>query len=97
MEDEPQPEPQHKGPWEVSPSQDSSQKSPLTDNNVLNDHSQVNARWLLDLDKFNEWMNEEDYELAETDSDVSCIAMCVRKHHLHPCCRCISSQKLMET
>ena len=32
---------------------------------------QVNARWLLDLDKFNEWMNEEDYEMTETDSDVS--------------------------
>lgn len=28
---------------------------------------EVNARWLLDLDEYNEWMNEEDYEL-ETDS-----------------------------
>ncbi|XP_015760824.1 PREDICTED: SWI/SNF complex subunit SMARCC2-like [Acropora digitifera] len=43
IEDEPQPEPQHQGPW------------------------QVNARWLSDLDVFNEWMNEEDYELADTD------------------------------
>ncbi|PFX30455.1 SWI/SNF complex subunit SMARCC2 [Stylophora pistillata] len=43
IEDEPQPEPQHQGPW------------------------QVNARWLTDLDVFNEWMNEEDYELADTD------------------------------
>lgn len=24
----------------------------------------VNARWLVDTDKFNEWMNEEDYEFA---------------------------------
>ncbi|KAG1681219.1 SWI/SNF complex subunit SMARCC2 [Nymphon striatum] len=24
---------------------------------------EVNARWLLDLDEFNEWMNEEDYEV----------------------------------
>lgn len=23
----------------------------------------VSARWLMDMDKFNEWMNEEDYEL----------------------------------
>ncbi|CAH3168343.1 unnamed protein product [Porites evermanni] len=43
IEDEPQPEPQHPGPW------------------------QVNARWLTDLDVFNEWMNEEDYELADAD------------------------------
>lgn len=28
---------------------------------------EVNARWLLDLDMFNEWMNEDDYEL-EVDS-----------------------------
>ena len=32
---------------------------------------QVNARWLSDLDVFNEWMNEEDYELADTDGSVS--------------------------
>ena len=32
---------------------------------------QVNARWLTDLDVFNEWMNEEDYELADTDGSVS--------------------------
>ena len=30
----------------------------------------VNARWLLDLDKYNEWMNEEDYE----DIDPSDLA-----------------------
>lgn len=28
---------------------------------------EVNAKWLLDLDKYNEWMNEEDYE----DTDMS--------------------------
>ena len=32
---------------------------------------QVNARWLTDLDVFNEWMNEEDYELADADGSVS--------------------------
>ena len=30
---------------------------------------EVNARWLTDLDEFNEWMNEEDY-LIEDDSGV---------------------------
>ena len=29
---------------------------------------ELNARWLFDLDEFNEWMNEEDYELSEVDS-----------------------------
>ena len=32
---------------------------------------QVNARWLTDIDVFNEWMNEEDYELADADGSVS--------------------------
>ena len=31
----------------------------------------MNARWLTDLDVFNEWMNEEDYELTDTDGTVS--------------------------
>ncbi|XP_070535822.1 LOW QUALITY PROTEIN: SWI/SNF complex subunit SMARCC2-like [Ptychodera flava] len=26
---------------------------------------EVNAKWLLDLDEFNEWMNEEDYEIQD--------------------------------
>ncbi|KAK2889352.1 hypothetical protein Q8A67_014727 [Cirrhinus molitorella] len=26
----------------------------------------VHAKWILDLDQFNEWMNEEDYEVGET-------------------------------
>ena len=26
---------------------------------------QVNARWLLDLEEYNEWMNEEDYIVEE--------------------------------
>nr|XP_006818226.1 PREDICTED: SWI/SNF complex subunit SMARCC2-like isoform X2 [Saccoglossus kowalevskii] len=30
---------------------------------------EVNAKWLLDLDEFNEWMNEEDYEMQE-EGDV---------------------------
>ena len=28
---------------------------------------ELNARWLFDLDEFNEWMNEEDYELTEVE------------------------------
>lgn len=28
-------------------------------------YSKVNARWLTDLDTFNEWMNEEDYEVTD--------------------------------
>jgi SWI/SNF related-matrix-associated actin-dependent regulator of chromatin subfamily C len=28
---------------------------------------EVNARWLLDLDVFNEWMNEEDYEISDSE------------------------------
>lgn len=31
----------------------------------------VNARWLMDLDQFNEWMNEEDYELTQAEIAVS--------------------------
>lgn len=27
--------------------------------------SQVHAKWILDLDQYNEWMNEEDYEVGE--------------------------------
>eukprot|EP00794_Sanderia_malayensis_P003092 gene3092-3558_t len=29
---------------------------------------EVNARWLLDLEVFNEWMNEEDYEIENTET-----------------------------
>lgn len=32
----------------------------------------MNARWLLDLEEFNEWMNEEDY-LVDEDSSVSTL------------------------
>lgn len=35
----------------------------LTKYNVL--CSQVHAKWILDLDQYNEWMNEEDYEVGE--------------------------------
>lgn len=27
--------------------------------------SQVHAKWILDLDQYNEWMNDEDYEVGE--------------------------------
>ena len=35
--------------------------------------SKVNARWLTDLDRFNEWMNEEDYELTQAEIEVGSI------------------------
>jgi len=33
----------------------------------------VNALWLLDLEEFNEWMNEEDYLID--DDEVCCFAV----------------------
>ena len=32
---------------------------------VCNVEFQINARWLLDLEEYNEWMNEEDYVVEE--------------------------------
>ena len=32
---------------------------------------QVHAKWILDTDTFNEWMNEEDYEVNDDKSPVS--------------------------
>ena len=32
----------------------------------------MNALWLLDLEEFNEWMNEEDY-LVDDDEVCSCF------------------------
>lgn len=32
---------------------------------------QVHAKWILDTDTFNEWMNEEDYEVSDDKSPVS--------------------------
>lgn len=32
---------------------------------------QVHAKWILDTDTFNEWMNEEDYEVSDDRSPVS--------------------------
>ena len=40
---------------------------------------QVTAQWLLDLEKFNEWMSEEDY-MVDDDFDVSFFFCC--------CCHC---------
>ena len=38
-------------------------------------NSQVNALWLLDLEEYNEWMNEEDYmiedEVSSYDDDCN--------------------------
>lgn len=33
--------------------------------------TQVHAKWILDTDAFNEWMNEEDYEVDENRKPVS--------------------------
>lgn len=32
---------------------------------------QVHAKWVMDTDAFNEWMNEEDYEVDENKKPVS--------------------------
>lgn len=32
---------------------------------------QVHAKWILDTDTFNEWMNEEDYEVSDEKSPVA--------------------------
>ena len=32
---------------------------------------QVHAKWILDTDTFNEWMNEEDYEVTDDKNPVS--------------------------
>ena len=32
---------------------------------------QVHAKWILDTDTFNEWMNEEDYEVNDDKNPVS--------------------------
>jgi len=42
----------------------------------------VNARWLTDLDVFNEWMNEEDYELTDADGSVSNDHLAFLSHHI---------------
>jgi len=33
--------------------------------------TQVHAKWVLDTDAFNEWMNEEDYEVDDNKKPVS--------------------------
>ena len=32
---------------------------------------EVTARWLFDLDVYNEWMNEEDYLVSDDEGNVS--------------------------
>lgn len=36
---------------------------------------EINGRWVIDLDIYNEWMNEEDYEI---ESDVSATVLTER-------------------
>lgn len=38
---------------------------------LLSPAVQVHAKWILDTDVFNEWMNEEDYEVDENRKSVS--------------------------
>ena len=60
-------------------------------NNSNSPSTQVHAKWVLDTDAFNEWMNEEDYEVDENkkpvnfrqrifpkEEEVSVCAVCVR-------------------
>lgn len=45
--------------------------SPLPSPPLLLSPPQVHAKWVLDTDAFNEWMNEEDYEVDENKKPVS--------------------------
>lgn len=38
---------------------------------MINNLPQVHARWVLDMDAFNEWMNEEDYEVDDNKKPVT--------------------------
>ncbi|GAA6083077.1 SWI/SNF complex subunit SMARCC1b isoform X1, partial [Tachysurus ichikawai] len=38
----------------------------------------VHAKWVLDTDVFNEWMNEEDYEVDDSKRSVS------YRRHIYP-------------
>lgn len=38
---------------------------------MLNSPAQVHAKWVLDTDSFNEWMNEEDYEVDDNKKPIS--------------------------
>lgn len=39
--------------------------------NQFSSNIQVHAKWILDTDSFNEWMNEEDYEVNDDKNPVS--------------------------
>uniref|UniRef100_A0A8C2WE88 SWI/SNF related, matrix associated, actin dependent regulator of chromatin subfamily c member 2 n=1 Tax=Cyclopterus lumpus TaxID=8103 RepID=A0A8C2WE88_CYCLU len=46
-------------------------KRPALTSNIALLHTQVHAKWVLDTDAFNEWMNEEDYEVDDNKKPVS--------------------------
>lgn len=48
--------------WLTSADIDVEPESPQPRDDQRDEPFEVNARWLLDLEKYNEWMNEEDYE-----------------------------------
>lgn len=50
---------------ELSPSWLPCNSHPVYDIILKTVFLQVHAKWILDLDQFNEWMNEEDYEVGE--------------------------------
>jgi len=52
----------------------------------------VSSRWLKDLDHFNEWMNEEDYQLIVvvrmmTPYQLMCSLSPLGSHRMNDCCR----------
>ncbi len=48
---------------------------------------EVTARWLFDLDVYNEWMNEEDYLVSDDEVNVS--ASCAADHCEVDVCVCV--------
>ena len=51
---------------------------------------QVHAKWVSDTDAFNEWMNEEDYEVDENKKPVNFRQRIFPKEEeVHICAACI--------
>ena len=64
----------------------------------LSSPSQVHAKWVLDTDAFNEWMNEEDYEVDENKKPVSFRQKIFPKEEeVDICAVCFSSANIFLT
>lgn len=51
---------------------------------------QVHAKWVLDTDAFNEWMNEEDYEVDDNKKPVSFrLRIFPKEEEVEPCFSCL--------